>query len=522
MPSVTPVLSYLQNSENTLPMLLIEVPTTLGRTYQGYQHGGVQEGRERICEETLGAAVWLFGIKAFNKVGDFIGEKILGLKELGTDVGKDSLRDPFSHVKDKKALTAGFKFTKIATATILGVIAMGGAVPALKKAMTNAFREQQNLPPIPDKNGEYKQGLADKIVRFFINTDKKTAPEPKNNPDNGDLFSNSNYVNINQFVEKAKSSGNISFKGGGELLNGILHASHNLENDNAWRLLSSDVGMLAGRVGTSRNSKEAIEYGFRDSVSSFFYIFAAPIFSSGLRKLTNTPDIHPKGAEATGEMLKNVLKGANLSQSGVSNTYFSSSIMSNEELNALTSNIKFKDNGTIWLDEFNRQTGNLFSDKAQKMSLLQPQLLNESGVRASVLSKRQVQDIMSNSHTSDPEFLKSAISSVTDGKSDNVRSFVSRSSLEKIRNSFDEYIFGLERFAKDKAQNGVINDEIIDKYTKHLNRKNLCFHMLGVGFAIFGLAYLIPKLQYVVSDMLTGTKGYNLSSDNNQNKNLTA
>ena len=138
MPIVTPLLSYLQNPDKILPVAAIEVPTTLGRTYQGYKRGGKTEARERICEETLGAAVWLFGVKAFNKIGDAIGKNVLGLKELGTDVGKDSLRRPFDNVTHKKGLTAGFKFGKILGSAILGTVAMGIFVPKLKMAMTNS------------------------------------------------------------------------------------------------------------------------------------------------------------------------------------------------------------------------------------------------------------------------------------------------------------------------------------------------------------------------------------------------
>ena len=52
MPITTPLLSYLTDSSKIAPMLLIEVPTSAGRTYQGYKRGGKAEAGERIFEES--------------------------------------------------------------------------------------------------------------------------------------------------------------------------------------------------------------------------------------------------------------------------------------------------------------------------------------------------------------------------------------------------------------------------------------------------------------------------------------
>lgn len=144
----TPLLSYLQNPEKITPMLLIEVPTSSGRIYQGYKRGGKVEARERACEETLGAAVWLFGMKAFNKGFDFVGKNLLNLKDLDIDVGKDSLRNPASYIDHKPTFTAAFKFSKITASALLSIAAMGYVVPKIKQAMTNAFRMKEGKEPI--------------------------------------------------------------------------------------------------------------------------------------------------------------------------------------------------------------------------------------------------------------------------------------------------------------------------------------------------------------------------------------
>ncbi len=511
----TPLLSYLQNPEKTLPMLLIEAPTTAGRTYQGYKRGGKTEARERICEESLGAVVWLFGAKALNTAGDFIGKNVLGLKDLGVDVGKDSLRNPFAYVKDKKALTAGFKFSKIVLSALLSTLAMGMAVPKIKLAMTNAFRVKSGQEPMPNphsKDGSYTPGWADKAVGLFIKNDKPVS-KPADSPSSELSF----VLDMDTFINESKTKGeNLSvnrpsFKGS-SLVDGLLFASHNLENNTTWRLLSTDAGTLAGRVANSRSKKEKIEYLVRDSISSLFYVFAAPCASSLIHKISKTPDIHPKGAECTAELLKKSLKTYG---GDVDSGFFSSAFVAPDKAKELVKYIKLAQDRTIFLDEFNKQTGGVFKEKAALMSKLQPDLIGQDGIARAILSEKQVIDVMSDSVTSDPNFLRKSISIVTDGKSENPKSFVSRNKLEKIRNSFDDFVIGLEKYAKSASPNGKINADIIDKYTKNLNRKNLGIHLAGIGFAVFGLAFLIPKFQYFVSEKLTGQKDSPSSTNSN-------
>ena len=509
MPIVTPLLSYLQNPDKILPVAAIEVPTTLGRTYQGYKRGGKTEARERLCEESLGAVIWLFGVKAFNKIGDFFGEKVLGLKELSCDVGKDSLRRPFDNVTHKKGLTAGFKFTKILASAVLGTLTMGMIVPKLKMAMTNAFRMKDGLEPIPDKNskdGKFHKTWADNFVGLFIKNDYPIGKKQSLNPQ---------IPTIDKFKKDINLSSPLSFKG---MTDFMLYASHNLENNTAWRLLSTDVGTLAGRIANSRNKTEATEYLVRDSISSWFYIFAAPTFASMVRKLTKTSDINPKGAEQTAIHLKNILLSEG--KNSADNNFFSSKFLSKEKVLKLIDEITFDKDDTITLEEFNKQTKGAFDKKASLMSKLQPMLKDKNGNYYSILSKKQAVDIMSDSYTSDPEFLKKAISSATNGKSDDPMAFVSRGKLESIRESFDNFVYALEKYAKKKSPSSEITPEIIDKFTKYINRKNLIIHLSGMAFAAFGLSYLIPKLQYYITEKTTGSKqfpgtmGYENETDN--------
>ncbi len=508
MQLTTPLLSYLKDTTKIAPMLLIEVPTSAGRTYQGYKRGGKAEARERVCEESLGAAVWLFGVASFNKIGDFIGEKILKLKDLSVDTGCDSLRNPSSYIKDRKLLCATYKFSKIGLSAILGSLAMGVAVPKIKMSMTNAFRMQNGLEPIPNKNskdGKFHPIWSDKLVSCFIKYNKEmiNVSGQMNHDDDENQKIGPINVSMEDFIAKTKNqkSSSTAFKGA---LDKILYATHNLENNTAWRLLSTDAGTLTGRVANSRNKKEGIEYFVRDSISSFAYIFAAPLFTSLIRKISNTPNIHPKGANNVGELLKAELrKNPNLGIDEISEN-----ILNTNNNDFAIQNLVFDDNGTIPLERFQKQTGGIFFNKANEMSKLQPEYITKDGVKYSILSKMQVDDIASNSITSDPKFLKKAISDVTGGKSDDVRRFISRKKLEEIRESFDDYIRDFCKYAEKHSKDKKITENIIDKYTKNLNRKSLFMHLAGIGFAVFLLADLIPKFQYWVSEKLTGVKEF--------------
>ncbi len=88
-------LSTFKNPDKILPILLIESFVTGGRTYEAEKRGGKTEATERFVEQGVSAVVWLWGVKVLNKVGDFIGKKIMGLKYLDVDVGEGRLRGPF-------------------------------------------------------------------------------------------------------------------------------------------------------------------------------------------------------------------------------------------------------------------------------------------------------------------------------------------------------------------------------------------------------------------------------------------
>ena len=140
--------------------------------------------------------------------------------------------------------------------------------------------------------------------------------------------------------------------------------------------------------------------------------------------------------------------------------------------------------------------------------------MDENGIRRSILSKKQAIDVLSDSYLAEPVYLKEAISKATNGKSEDPRAFISRKKLEKIRDSFDDFAISLENYAKKKGKE--IDSNLIDSYTKKLNRTNLAVHMAGIGFAVLGLAVLIPKFQYWFSEKITGVKGFSVDTNSNE------
>ncbi len=256
--NTTKALSTLMNPDKILPVAMIEVACTGGRTYNGYKRGGKVEGRERLREETTGAVFWLFGVKVLNKIGDFIGNKI-GIKNLDVDLGKDELRAPFlNNVKEGANKTIAFKFAKVASSAAIATFFLGFVLPKINQKITELSRSREE------------------------NSSVQSASDTSNLSKSTNAYENSNgqsviplgaaaslYPSMDSFMQSAREQ-NISFKGASAVADFLSTAAYNLENKTAWRLMSTDVGMIAGRVVNSRNKVEGFEFLFRDTTSIYF------------------------------------------------------------------------------------------------------------------------------------------------------------------------------------------------------------------------------------------------------------
>lgn len=456
-------LSHFKNPSATLPTLIIESCCTAGRTHQSYKRGGTLEAKERFREEATSGIFWLWGVKALNKIGDFIGEKVFKIQDI-TDTGKDFLRDPGYSMSNSAKI---FKFGKIISSVIIATGFMGFVVPKINHAIT-------------------AQAM------------KKNKKNNSQNPEMSLFLNNSKNKENNRYI----SSDEIAFKGNESFTNFLMKASYNLENNNTWRLISTDSGMIAGRVINSRHPAEALEYAFRDTSSIYFYNFATPTAIFLLNKLFKTSDIHPKVISQTNSYLQENIAGLGLSgkeliekiDSTIKDTRFNQ--------------IDFKNQKAIELDELIGQLDKLGFDrikdahiygKANLMSTLQPKLRGKG-----ILSVEQVKDIFSQSITSDPEFLRETINKATYGRAQNPKKFVSAQTCQNIRESIDKYILEIANKNKDK----IIDENLLkSSYRKALTR-TAAFQALGMLFSIFGLAILIPKLQIFISQKVFGKKSF--------------
>ncbi len=483
MINTTKALSTLLNPGKVLPVAIIETAGTAGRTYNGYKRGGKVEGGERLREETSTAIFWLFGVKVLNSIGDFIGKKI-GLDYLNVDLGRDELRAPFLNIpKNVRTKTCAFKFGKIAASALIATALTGFIIPKINHKITDWSRAKaqkdapKNAQPALEQNSASKPAAP--VAGFSA---LAIAPSP--------------FVpSMEEFYNNAKKA-SISFKGG--LVEGICKLSHFAENTTVGRLISTDAGMIFGRVKNSRNPFEGFEFAFRDTSSIYFYLFATGNTAALLNKMSGNTAIHPDTLKAMQEHLAKSMGNNKFTVEEFAQR--SKSVPAN--VSDILSRIPFNQKGVVSLDEFNLATGGLYDAKALLMSEMQPLLDGKS-----VLSKMQVEDILSEGWNTDPEFLKKALDKGTYGAALDKNKYVSRKVCEGIRGSVDKFTENLVKYAKTKGVE-TIDVNFMKKFARHTTNKNFLFRLAGIAVSCFGIAWLIPKIQYKITEIRTGSKEF--------------
>ncbi len=493
--NTTRALSTLVNPDKILPVAIIEVACTGGRTYQGYKRGGKVEGRERLREETTGAVFWLFGVKALNKIGDFIGDKI-GIKNLDIDLGKDELRAPLlNNVKENAAKTVAFKFGKVACSAAIATCFLGFVLPKINHKITELSRKKDEKH-LSDKTAKPNEANVNSKIPSVLQT--------------GVLFPQIpgySCPSMDNFVKSAKQN-NLTFKGGSPVVDILSTAAYNLENKTAWRLMSTDVGMIAGRVANSRNKFEGFEFLFRDTSSIYFYLFATPHVVALLNKMTGNTPIHPDSLE----VFKNHITNSMGSNKYTPEEFIKRTKDTPSNLSDILAKIPFEKDVTS-LQEFNNATSNIYNAKALKMSQLQPKMLDKS-----ILSKQQVVDILSTGWNTEPEFIKKALDAGTYGAASNPKKFVPRKVVEGIRDSIDNFAQNLAKYAADKGIK-EIDANFVQQFAKRTTNLNFAFRLIGMVVSGFGIAFLIPKIQYKLTELRTGSKDFPGTKDySNENK----
>jgi len=464
--------SNLGRSEALVPIIMLEAFVTGGRTYHAYKRGGFVEARERGTEETLGAIFWIAGVDMFNKMGDAIGKRVLGLKDTKFEVGHDAVRNPIknyilAHPKygdkalkflqgvqcNEKALGI-FKFAKITSSILLANAVIGFIVPKINQSITNKYT----------KNVE--------------NIDKNKAPE-----------------NASEKTSN-KDKKNTSFKGLG--VQNMLFLANSFENDARYKLLSTDVGIAGGRAVNARNKHERREILFRDLSSVYFYMFCRGHLSSMLNLMQSgrATRLDVVSAKSLDTHLQDNLK----SKSAYSAEEFESLVLGNKDAQIPEKvNAKIK-NGIINIDEL-KNLGKELSpeilDRAEKMSKLQPEIEGKA-----ILTAEQLKDVYSEGLINNPKFLNNIFETYTSKKSTNPFMYVAEKDLRDLKGRMTDYVQDIIKKAKSNGES-VTMDTLKKANQKNFSRNAL---NLGVGFAVsaYFLSTAIPKMQYWLTRRQTG------------------
>ncbi len=436
--TATKVINVIQNPALPVGTLIEEIPCDIGRSYQGYKRGGIIEGAEKLRKEVMAAAIWLFGMPVFKYLGDKFCEGVLKLpmnidysnNMEGNDAILNSIKylrdgienastpivDELSSVSKKiiknlqsmsveeavKKVTTAKKVTSI-SALVLNCVAMGFILPKFNQMLTRKKLEKMNKNMSvlkPDSFEEFRNKV-------------KSSSENKSSKISFTGFFDSLAADFRNFG----AAGAIAY---------------NVENNNVFRLLSTDVPMTSGRVITSRTKYEGFENLFMDFASAYFYNFCASNVQSFLRKKFDVPNVNPANIEDILKRNEDVIDAAIKAVSSVSN------------------------------------------DAKEKLRYL---------------------------FENDKDFVDGLYRSATYGKYGKINRFVKNSDIASI----DESIIQFLKQAGEKCYtNGVFDKAKFNNLSKKITSLNSKFLAGGLGLAIFGLAFFVPKLTFWITKMMTG------------------
>ena len=473
------------------PIIALESTVTGGRTVQAYNRGGENEARERFIEETTGAVVWIAGVKCLNDyVGDPILKKLFGAN---FDVGTDKLlRTPFDNFMKKhpskrftKGQIASIKAIKVLASVLIADAFIGLVVPPLNQKLTKNLTKK-----------------------------KSEAKQQKNIEDKLELSS--------------KNKTNPTFKGSG-MVSAINVFTDAIERSNTGKLLSTDAGLISGRMYSARNNDERREIAIRDIGSIYFYMWAqnhvgnllnfaqsgrftrinpttANTFNEHLMKF-----LEKNGGELDAKEFENLVLGKNIANiklpTGLSEK------LESAELGFMTKLFnKFKSKPTEPLqvavvDDLKGLFNEAEFARIEAMSDLQPL---RKGQR--VVTKQQIIDALNVAEINDPKLLDRIFSDFTGGHFDKkTGKYIEGASKNEFKYVPNDKLYGLksdmENYVKDickNAKNGKINKDVLKK----MKNKNLIYNGINfaAGFAVAAvfLSTLIPKFQYWVTRMKTG------------------
>lgn len=503
-------------SDGFLPVIALEAFVEAGRTYQAYQRGGFDEARERITEEFSGAVFWLGGVTALNALFEKIGQKILKLPKINVAIAQDDVHNPLANYLENERHTtkeaskilekdiARFKFIKVISSVLIANAFIGFVLPKINQAITRSYH----------KNKPQEQQNQDTVEIASKQNSTKSRPTM-------DTFASTNNDN--------KDKKNVSFG-----LN-MLTLANKFESDRNYRLLSVDAGTASGRAISARNNDERIEILFRDLSSIIFYMFSMPWMNAMFNKLEqhgNSRRIDPVSAEFATKYMQSYVKDAGIIKEGekvksVNVEKFAKDMLGeNAEIpKAIKDELQGEKIKIISLDRFKELLkadgtyGSRFAELekiADKMSELQPKFRLEfpaaiDGEKSykfmSILTERQIGDILSGGHINNPEFLQEFYKNRFGDKFMQPYKFVAQKDLDSYKDELIDYVKSIVQKTKDKNLS-----DITEKALQKASNANLKWNAInwGAGFvtsAIF-LSTLIPKMQYQITKWRTGSNEF--------------
>ena len=532
----------------TAPLVLLECFVTGGRTLQAYKRGGFDEARERFTEESIGAFFWFCGVKAFNKMNDFIGKKILHLLTPNFDGKEDDIRKPVTNYLHDEELIKAAARGEISDEEISRTFddAMLKRLNKIKKRIGTITDPSRAAEIIQKRAGKFLRELTPKHAAIFkslkigssivlanalvglvvphINQQITIRLHDKRS--NKKLLKQERAfmpVTMDEFLskDKSKTQDNVAFTGIAPST--LLSIANHFENDTVYQLLSTDVGIAGGRAVSSRNNHERTEVLFRDLTSIYFYMFNMPNINKWLNMLEDgrKTRLDPVGAQEVTDLMKGVLEenGGKMSVED-----FRLKVLGNNnnvykitpELNA-----KFK-NGVINLDTFLEHISKdptftpeeveTYSDLAKRMSKLQPAIERKTHI----LTKTQVKDVFREGYLNLPEFLDSIYGVATGGKHKNPYKYVSQGDLDSMKDDMFHYVNNILNKAKKAGK------DITPQMLENARRINFAKNAInwGIGFAISAtfLSTLIPKIQYWITKVTTGHNAFPGTADYSDEK----
>ena len=497
------------------PVILLEAAVVAGRTYQAKKRGGYVEARERLTEESLGSVFWLGGVAGFNRLGDMLGKKILGLKDVNFDVGKDQVRNPFQNyvatLKADKAKFVDFKKLGENLDELKDVVGNPTNFKKLEQKLATCKADKTKFVDFAKLEKHLAVFKFVKIISSILlaNTvmglivpklnQAITTHQQKNKANKGNTPNQVKMAqaSIDDFLNKTKNEDkNVSFKGFG--LQTLLTTTNRFEHDTTWKLLSTDVGTATGRAANARNKNERLEILVRDIGSVYFYLYASKHLNSGLNYLQDgrTSRLDTTSAKQLDSHIR-----TNFANEKYSAEEFEKLVLGNKDAqipNELKT--KFQDGkAIISLEEFETVVGKASAEAkiAKQMSRLQPE--HPTGA---IITESQVKAIYTEGLINDPKFLNKVFKQSTNKASTNPTKFVAESDLMKLKGDMINYVEDIVKKAKKGGEE--ITLDILSKANKNNFRKNAL--NLGAGFAISALflSTVIPKVQYWITKQKTG------------------